>query len=219
MAKIELSTGTPAEIVHPQTGRPKAGIVLVPDIMGLRPLFEEHCARISKEWKVSVCAPELFPGGDKWGLEQRMKKAKAFKDEDKVGDILAAAQRTGCNTVHVIGFCMGGMYALKSAVEDRFGKCVSFYGMIRVPKQWKGKGQGDPLDILAEHGAANVMQIMGTDDEWVSVEDGEELEKLGATVVTYKGAEHGFVHYPDRPAHREKDAADAWKRAKKFLGL
>ncbi len=219
MAKIELSTGTPAEIVHPQTGRPKAGIVLVPDIMGLRPLFEEHCARISKEWKVSVCAPELFPGGDKWGLDQRMKKAKALKDEDKIADILAAAQRTGCDNVHVIGFCMGGMYALKAATEDRFTKCVSFYGMIRVPKQWKSKTQGDPIDLLAEHGAGHIMEIVGTEDPYVPAQDAKDLEKLGATVVIYKGAEHGFVHDPDRPAHRPKEAKEAWTRAKKFLGL
>lgn len=219
MAKIELSTGTPAEIVHPQTGRPKAGIVLVPDIMGLRPLFEEHCARLSKEWKVSVCAPELFPGGDKWGLDQRMKKAKQLSDEDKINDILAAAQRTGCDTVHLVGFCMGGMYALKAAVEDRFTKCVSFYGMIRVPKQWKSKNQGEPLDLLADRAAMHVMHICGDNDAYVPVEDIEELKKLGATTVVYKGAEHGFVHDPDRPAHREKDAKDAWAKAKKFLGL
>jgi carboxymethylenebutenolidase len=219
MAKIELSTGTPAEIVHPQTGRPKAGIVLVPDIMGLRPLFEEHCARISKEWKVSVCAPELFPGGDKWGLDQRMKKAKTLKDEDKVGDILAAAQRTGCDTVHVIGFCMGGMYALKSAAEDRFTKCVSFYGMVRVPKQWKSKTQADPIDVLAERGASQCMEIVGTEDPYVPLQDAKDFEALGATVVIYKGAEHGFVHDPERPAHRPKEAKDAWARAKKFLGL
>lgn len=219
MAKIELSTGTAAEIVHPQTGVPKAGIVLVPDIMGLRPLFEEHCARISKEWKVSVCAPELFPGGEKLSMDARMKKVKTLDDEEKVADILAAAQRTGCDNVHVIGFCMGGMYAMKAAADERFTKCVSFYGMVKIPKQWRGKGQGEPLEALADRGASHIMAIVGTDDPWVPVEDAKELEALGATVVVYKGAEHGFVHDPDRPAHRPKDAADAWKRARKFLGL
>jgi len=219
MAKIELSTGTPAEIVHPQTGRPKAGIVLVPDIMGLRPLFEEHCARLSKEWKVSVCAPELFPGMEKLNLDQRMRKVKTFSDEQKVEDILAAAQRTGCDTVHVVGFCMGGMYALKAAANERFTKAVSFYGMIRVPKQWKGKGQAEPLELLAELGAAQVMEIVGTKDPYVPVEDAKALEQLGATVITYKGAEHGFVHDPERPAHRPKEAKDAWTKARKFLGL
>ena len=219
MAKIELSTGTPAEIVHPQTGRPKAGIVLVPDIIGLRPLFEEHCARLSKEWKVSVCAPELFPGMEKLSLDQRTKKAKTLSDEDKINDLLAAAQRTGCDNVHLVGFCMGGMYALKGAAEDRFTKVVSFYGMIRIPKQWKSKTQAEPLDLLAERAATHVMHIAGTEDEWVPQEDVAELKKLGATCLTYKGAEHGFVHDPDRPAHRPADAKDAWTKAKKFLGL
>jgi carboxymethylenebutenolidase len=54
---------------------------------------------------------------------------------------------------------------------------------------------------------------------YVPVADIEDLKKLGATTVVYKGAEHGFVHDPERPAHREKDAKDAWAKAKKFLGL
>ena len=31
-------------------------------------------------------------------------------------------------------------------------------------------------------------------------------------VVVYEGADHGFVHDADRPAHRADDAADAWTR-------
>jgi carboxymethylenebutenolidase len=45
----------------------------------------------------------------------------------------------------------------------------------------------------------------------------DALEALGATVVRYEGADHGFVHDPDRPAHRPDDAADAWSRALDFL--
>ncbi len=216
--RITLPGGTPAELATPD-GTPTRGVALHPDIMGLRPLFEEHCARISKEWKVSVCAPELFPGGDKWNLDARMKKAKQLSDEDKIGDLLAAAQRTGCDNVHLVGFCMGGMYALKAAAEDRFTKIVSFYGMIRVPKQWKGKNQAEPLELLAERAATHVMHVSGTEDEWVPQEDVAELKKLGATCLVYKGAEHGFVHDPDRPAHRPADAKEAWAKAKKFLGL
>ena len=43
----------------------------------------------------------------------------------------------------------------------------------------------------------------------------EALENV--TVVRYPDAEHGFVHDPDRPAHRPDDAADAWRRAVAFL--
>jgi dienelactone hydrolase len=36
-------------------------------------------------------------------------------------------------------------------------------------------------------------------------------------VVTYEGADHGFVHDDSRPTHRADDAADAWRRAVDFL--
>ena len=31
------------------------------------------------------------------------------------------------------------------------------------------------------------------------------------------GAEHGFIHAPERPTHRADDAADAWRRVLAFL--
>jgi dienelactone hydrolase len=37
------------------------------------------------------------------------------------------------------------------------------------------------------------------------------------TILVYPDAEHGFVHAPDRPAHRAEDAADGWRRALTFL--
>jgi carboxymethylenebutenolidase len=116
-----------------------------------------------------------------------------------------------------MGFCMGGMYTLKAAADPVFDKAVSFYGMIRVPEQWRGPGQGEPLQILRERKARHVLAIIGTDDPWVSVYDGEDLRALGAEVVVYEGAEHGFVHDPERPAHRPDDAADAWRRAREWL--
>jgi carboxymethylenebutenolidase len=36
-------------------------------------------------------------------------------------------------------------------------------------------------------------------------------------VVVYRGADHAFVHDPDRPGHRPDDAADAWHRTLAFL--
>ena len=61
------------------------------------------------------------------------------------------------------------------------------------------------------------MAIVGTVDAWTPPDDVDELEALGAKVVRYEGADHGFVHDPERPAHRPDDAADAWSRALAFL--
>ncbi|MGZ4690281.1 MAG: dienelactone hydrolase family protein, partial [Acidimicrobiia bacterium] len=38
-------------------------------------------------------------------------------------------------------------------------------------------------------------------------------------VVVYEGADHGFVHDAERPAHRAADAADAWTRVLAQLGV
>ena len=215
--RITLPSGTPAEIARP-SGEPVAGLVLIPDIGGLRPLFDEHCARIASEWNVAVCAPEPFPGDESFSIEQRMAHMAQRDDARALGDIEAAADELGTPAVHVLGFCQGGMYALKAAAGTRFAKAVSFYGMIRIPSQWKGSGQGEPLEVLRARGdASRVLALIGTEDPWVSVDDGEELRKLGADVVVYEGAEHGFAHDPSRPAHRPDDAADAWSRAKAFL--
>ena len=32
-----------------------------------------------------------------------------------------------------------------------------------------------------------------------------------------RGAEHGFIHAPERPSHRADDAADAWTASSRFL--
>ena len=65
------------------------------------------------------------------------------------------ADATGCERVGLIGFCMGGMYALKAAGLGRFARVVSFYGMIRVPRRWTSEGQGQPLKYLARPGASH----------------------------------------------------------------
>jgi carboxymethylenebutenolidase len=36
-------------------------------------------------------------------------------------------------------------------------------------------------------------------------------------VVVYADGEHGFVHAPERPAHRADDAADVWRRTLAWL--
>jgi carboxymethylenebutenolidase len=193
------------------------GLVLIPDIMGLRPLFDDHCARLAREQGWTVCAFELFAGREHLTREERMVAANDNDDARILGDALAAARETGCDRVGIIGFCMGGMYTLKSVRTGRFARAVPFYGMIRVPENWRGPGQGEPLDALAAGDASSVLAIVGTADPFTPPDDVAALEATGATVVQYEGAEHAFVHDPERPVHRPADAADAWSRAIAWL--
>ena len=174
--RITLSTGTPAEIARPATGEVVGGLVLWPDILSLRPLFDAHCQRLADE--------------------------------------------TGFDQVGVLGFCMGGMYAMKSLASDRFSRGVAFYGMVRVPESWQGPGQGDALDVVLERQAKGdlaFMCIFGTGDPWCPPADMDDVEAAGVTVLRYEGAGHGWAHAPDRDSYRPTDAADAWRRAEEFL--
>jgi carboxymethylenebutenolidase len=58
--RIALPSGTPAELAMP-AGAPTRGLVLAPDIAGLRPLFDDLCAQLASEHGWAVCAPEPFP--------------------------------------------------------------------------------------------------------------------------------------------------------------
>ena len=218
--RIELSTGTPAELVVPPA--PRRGVALAPDIMGLRPLFDDMAARLAAEHGWAICAPEPFPRHqDVTTVPERMELVRTLRDEDQVGDLVAAAdvlrREAGVDRVAVLGFCMGGMYALKASDSGAFDRAVAFYGMIRVPEQFDGPGHTSPLDHAAAPGAAQVMAIIGGRDHFTPAEDVEALEAAGATVVRYAEGEHGFVHDPSRPTHRAEDAADAWARVAAFL--
>ena len=73
------------------------------------------------------------------------------------------------------------------------------------------------LDAVAERGDTDVLAICGTEDPYTPPDDRDALRAVGVEVVEYEGAEHGFVHDPDRPTHRADDAADAWRRVVEFL--
>ena len=213
--RIELSTGTAAELVRVDGA--DRGLVLIPDLMGLRPLFDDHVARLATEQGWTVCAPQVFAGREHLVAEERMAAVRELVDDEVLADVLAAADATECETVVLTGFCMGGMYTIKAAATGRFHRAAAFYGMIRIPDDWQGPGQGEPLEHLAAGDPCPLLAIIGTEDPFTPPDDVTALEAAGAVVVSYEGADHGFVHDPVRPAHRPDDAADAWARVIEFL--
>jgi carboxymethylenebutenolidase len=220
--RIELPTGTPAELALPDV-TPVRGLVVAPDIMGLRPLFDDLCRQLADDHRWAVCAPDPFPGRETLTVDERMAAMPGLDDERQIGDLLAAADvlatRTGVDRIGVLGFCMGGMYTFKAAGTGRFDRAVSFYGMIRVPERWQGAAQGSPLDAVARDGASPVLALLGGRDPFTPESDIDALRAIGdrVTVVVYPDGEHGFVHDSSRPTHRAEDAADAWSRVVAFL--
>lgn len=214
--RITLPSGTPAEIVrHPS---PRMGLVVTPDIFGLRPLFDALVARFSENWEMSVCAVEPFPGMELGpDVEKRFAAVPTLDDERHFRDLCEAADALGTHTTGLLGFCMGGMYCFKAARSERFARIASFYGMITLPEAWHGPGQHEPLNYLLSGYAESVLAVIGGKDSYTPVVDVDQLRSTGANVVVYPEAEHGFAHDESRPAHRPADAADAFARTRDWL--
>ena len=222
---LKGADGTPVDAVHARPdGFPRSCLVLHPDIMGLRPLFDDLCRRLAT-YGLAVCAPEPFarvPMAEE--PSARMALMKDLDDDLQIGDLEAAADylvvHDDVNEVAVMGFCMGGMQVLKAAATGRFDRAVAFYGMIRVPDDWVGPKTRQPLDTAAD--VCPTLAIFGGQDPYSPAAEIEALRAAWANrpdcqVVVYDDADHGFVHAPERPAHRADDAADAWRRALAFL--
>lgn len=216
-------------VVHARPdGMPIAGVVLHPDIMGVRPLFDDMARRLASHgFAVAMIEPfARRTESERAGSDAatRMGWLAGLDDEEVLGDLSAAADLLvvddGVTSVGVLGFCMGGMYALKAAATDRFDRAVAFYGMIRLPDAWQGPGQGSPLDTAAD--ACPTLAIFGSADSMTPAADIDALRAAWSgrddcEIVVVEGAEHGFVHDPDRPAHRPDDAAALWTRAIAWL--
>ncbi len=191
--------------------------MLIPDIMGLRPLFDDHAQRLADANAWAVAAVEPWPGREDLPLEDRLGMVGTIDDDALLADLVAAADLLGVEPVGLTGFCMGGMFTLKGTATGRFHRAVAFYGMIKVPDDWRGEQSIEPLEAVRSPDVCPTMAIIGTVDKWTPAADVDELEAAGVTVVRYEGADHGFVHDDSRPAHRSEDAADAWQHAIAFL--
>ena len=217
------------EAIHARPeGMPVAGIALHPDIGGIRPLFDDICRRLATHG-YAVCAPEPFTRApaetrESADVPARMQAVGQLDDEHQLGDLDAAADylvvHDDVTRVAVMGFCMGGMQALKAAAGDRFDRAVAFYGMVRPPEPMQGPRMREPLATAPT--VVPTLAILGGVDALIPPADVDALRAAWADrpdceIVLYPEADHGFLHDPSRPTHRGDDAADAWERVLGFL--
>ena len=220
--------GVDVAAVHARPdGMPLAGLVLHPDMGGLRPLFDDMARRLATHG-LAVCAVEQFapqPPSVRASVEERMAHVKDLDDDQQL-DILSAAAdllvvEDDVTRVSVLGFCMGGHYVFKAAASDRFDAAVAFYGMVRTPDAFNGPGHHiEPLTVAAQ--MCPTLAFFGTNDPWTPAADIEALraawaDRSDCEIVLVEGAEHGFVHDPERDVHRADDAAAAWRRALEWV--
>src|SRR4029079_4431826 len=176
---IKGPDGAAVDAIHARPdGMPVSGLVVHPDIMGVRPLFDDLCRRLATHG-FAVCAPEPFvraPVEVRGATDDptlRMHHVKELDEELQLGDLEAAADylvvHDDVREVAVLGFCMGGMQVLKAAATGRFDRAVAVYGMIRPPADWVGAKTHLPLDTATD--VCPTLAIFGGNDSYTPAED------------------------------------------------
>ena len=214
-----------AYIARPE-GNTGAGIVILPDVRGLHPFFEELAMRFA-ERGILALAIDYF--GRTAGTSERgndfehMPHVEQARWSNLAGEIRTAVaylreQEPAPRSVFTTGFCMGGRLSSMSATLGLgLAGVIPFYGWpvgenrngTPAPADNAGKIEGD---VLALYGEADA----GIDKDARDAFD-RALDKAGVRheTITYPGAPHGFF---DRKADQFQDAAtDAWDRSLAFI--
>jgi carboxymethylenebutenolidase len=220
-----------AYFVHPESGR-HPGVVMWPDIFGLRPALKEMAGRLAGSgYAVLVVnpfyrarrTPDMPPRADQVdpaGRETLMKlkdsltartaevDAKAFVDFLDGQSAVDPKRKIG-----TIGYCMGGPLMLRTAAAraDRVGGGASFHGGGLVtgepdsPHLLIPRMKGQFLIAIAENDDA---KDPGAKD---TLREAFARARLPAEIEVYAGARHGWCPTDSRVYHPEL-AEKAWSR-------
>lgn len=218
-------------LARPAGGQAAAqgGVVLFPDVHGLSPLYEGFAARVAGFGHVVLALDPYSREGTPSlpDMEAVDRWIASLPDERVIGDVASAAawlaSRPGvAGRVAVLGFCIGGQYALQSAcLVTSLAACVSFYGMLHYDHRDERK-PASPLD-LAERLACPLLGLYGADDPLVPREDRGELEAIlrrhgkSFALHVFGGAGHAFANEERPQAFRPDAAAVAWGLVRDFL--
>ena len=203
-----------------------AGVVILPDVRGLHPFFEELAMRFA-ERGIDALAIDYFgrtAGATERGndFEHRPHVEKARWDHLE-GDIRIAVAHLRSlpdppRSVFTTGFCMGGRLAsMSTTLGLGLAGAIPFYGWPTGPNR---NGTPAPAES-ADRIASDLLVFYGEADEGIpkSVRDAYDkaLDRAGVKheTIVYPGAPHGFF---DRRADNFGDAAsDAWDRTLAFI--
>jgi carboxymethylenebutenolidase len=213
--------------VHPASGT-APGVLVWPDIFGLRPAFRQMGKRLAESgYAVLVVNPfyrtkkaptadagaatpiqQLMPLAQSLNATTHMSDAKAFIAWLDQQAPVAKNRKVGTQ-----GYCMGGPIAFRTsaAVPDRVGAVASFHGGGLVTQD-----ATSPHLQAAKTKAQFLIAIASNDDARSPNEKNVLREtfaqaKLPAEIEVYEGAAHGWCP-PDSGVYNEPQAEKAWSR-------
>src|SRR3989441_7179231 len=219
--------------VHPVNGT-APGVLVWPDIFGLRPAFRQMGKRLAESGNsVLVVNPfyrvkkaptagagaatpiqELMPLARALNETTHMTDAKAF-----IGWLDGQASVARNRKIGTQGYCMGGPIAFRTAaaVPDRVGAVASFHGGGLVTDM------PNSPHLQAAKTKARFLIAIAANDDTRSPNDKAVLKEtftkvnLPAEIELYTGAAHGWCP-PDSKVYNEPQAEKAWSRLLALYG-
>lgn len=203
---------------------PYPGVVVVHDAVGLTDDTIESSQRIADEGYI-VLTPDLYSRGGKVRCVPRVMRDLVAQRGRTVDDLLASREflmgLDDCTgAVGVIGFCMGGGFAIIMGPKG-FDASAPFYGV--VPRRLTAALEGS-CPVVASFGGRDPMLLRGEKKLVRALEEhGVEYD-----VKTYPRVGHSFANKLDvgiaTPllkvtgfAYNEAAAEDAWRRVFAFF--
>lgn len=218
--------------VHPASGT-APGVLVWPDIFGLRPAFRQMGKRLAESgYSVLVINPfyriKKAPTADQGAatpMQQVMPQMQSLNETTHLTDAKAfigwldKQQPVAKNRkMGTQGYCMGGPMALRTAyaVPDRIGAVATFHGAALVTK-----AENSPHLEAAKSKAQFLIAIATNDDQRSptdkdAIKEAFEKANRPAEVEVYKGA-HGWCP-PDTQVYNQEEAERAWSRLLALYG-
>jgi carboxymethylenebutenolidase len=236
LAETIMIHGAYGDVINAYYARPLGpgpfpGVVLIHHMPGWDEWYREATRKFAHHGYAAL-SPNLYyraGHGAPDDVAAKVRAAGGVPDDQAVGDVAGAqaflrAQPTGNGKVAVFGTCSGGRHAFLAACRaGGFDAVLDLWGgrIVVSPQELTSNQPVAPLDYTAEL-PCPILGLFGEEDHNPTPEQvgrlEEELKRHGKTYEfhMYPNAGHGFFYY-DRPAYRQEQAVDGWKKVFAFL--
>ena len=206
-------------LVRPDAGRPKPAVLIIHEWWGLNDHIKEIAQRFAAEGYVALAvdlysrmgSPVTKDATEAAKLMERLQSQSALKDLNAATRYLTSQPFTDPSKIAVVGFCMGGTFALTLATHNSdIRASVPFYGQV------------PPIDSF-KYLLCPVLYIYGGQDTWITKQDVARLQqglkdyRKPGEVLIYQDCPHAFFNDTRPDVYRPQHAKDAWQRTLRFL--
>lgn len=204
-------------LAEPGTKGKHPGLIVIQEWWGLNDWIRAQADRYAKAGYVAL-APDLYRGKvattpeEAHELMRGVPQDRAMADLKAAFDFLASRKDVDPKRIGVIGWCMGGGYALDlTLAEPRVAATVINYGHLMA----------DPATVAKIH--SPILGNFGGEDKGIPPADVKafqsalEKDNKSADIKIYPGAGHAFMNPNNKGGYVKGAAEDAQARIDKFL--